>query len=118
MRQEIYEDPFDLADWDLRHSSRCFVHLANSMVWRAVTGQEPPTAPVTAVEYERAGLPWFDYYGETPALEGAEKLADLKSLVEMGKAKGAQPLPENESVAAEKVVKLRAGSTGSRVREW
>jgi hypothetical protein len=30
MRQEIYDDPFDLSDWDLRHGSRCFIHLANA----------------------------------------------------------------------------------------
>jgi hypothetical protein len=84
MKQEIYDDPFDLADWDLRHSSRCFVHLANSMVWRSVTGQEPPTVPITSAEYERAGLPWFDYYSEAAVVEGADKLAGLKSVTEMG----------------------------------
>jgi hypothetical protein len=43
MRQEIYDDPFELEDWDTKHRGRCFVHLANSMVWRAITGDEPPT---------------------------------------------------------------------------
>ena len=27
MRQEIYTDEFDLDDWDLEHSNRCFVHI-------------------------------------------------------------------------------------------
>jgi hypothetical protein len=34
MRQEIFEDPHDFSDWDLSLSSRCFVHLCNSLVWR------------------------------------------------------------------------------------
>ena len=33
MRQEIYDDPFSLDDWDHENASRCFVHLTNSMVW-------------------------------------------------------------------------------------
>ncbi len=43
MRQEIYEDPFDLNDWEIDQKSRCFVHIANSLVWRAITGEAPPT---------------------------------------------------------------------------
>ncbi len=61
MRQEIYEDPFKLSDWDMDQKSRCFVHLANSLVWRAITGNAPPTVPFTAKEYNDHGLPWFDY---------------------------------------------------------
>lgn len=39
MGQEIYDDPHDFSDWDLRHSTRCFVHMANSMTRRAITGE-------------------------------------------------------------------------------
>ena len=42
MRQEIFEDPFDIKDWDLAANSRCFLHIANSIVWRAITGELPP----------------------------------------------------------------------------
>jgi hypothetical protein len=57
MEQEIYADPFDFEDWDRSISSRCFVHIANSLVWRAITGQAPPTEPPTAAAYTAAGLP-------------------------------------------------------------
>ncbi len=67
MRQEIYDDPYDLFDWDTSHTSRCFVHIANSLVWRSVTGDRPPTAPPTAADYSRRGLPWFDYYDDRGA---------------------------------------------------
>src|SRR5580765_1747087 len=62
MRQEIYEDPFSIHDWDTERSSRCFIHLVNSVTWRAITGEAPPTRPPTAKDYTRAGYPWFDYY--------------------------------------------------------
>ncbi len=51
MRQQIYDDPYGLDVWDQRHSSRCFVTIANSAVWTAVTGERPPTEPPTAKIY-------------------------------------------------------------------
>ena len=118
MRQEIYDDPFKLGDWDLDQKSRCFVHLTNSLVWRAITGDTPPTVPFTAKEYTDHGLPWFDYYSDnSTALKGSEKLNDLKSVVEMGKEKGDNPLPENESVTPGKIVELRKGLRKGQVRE-
>ncbi len=117
MEQEIYDDSYEFDDWDLRHSSRCFVHLANSMVWRAVTGDDPPTVPPTSSEYTKAGLPWFEYYSDSQAVEGSEKLATVKSVAQFGKEKGDVPLPENQSVKVEKVIKLRKGLKEGQVRE-
>jgi hypothetical protein len=118
MRQEIYEDPFELNDWEMDHRSRCFVHIANSLVWRAITGEVPPTVPFTAKEYTKYGLPWFDYYADSATtLEGAEKLKGLKSVKKLSKQKGENLLPENESVKPENVVKLRSGLKKNQVRE-
>jgi hypothetical protein len=118
MRQEIYDDPFDLDDWDTQHSSRCFVHIANSLVWRDITGKFPPAPPPTARTYKNAGLPWFDYYNDTgTAVEGSKILKKLKSVVSMGKQKGDNPLPENESVTPENIVNLRSHLTEDQVRE-
>jgi hypothetical protein len=118
MRQEIYEDPFKLSDWDLDQKSRCFVHLANSLVWRAITGDQPPSVPFTAKEYNDHGLPWFDYYSDnSTALKGSGKLEELKSVAEMGKEKGDNPLPENEGVDPDNIVKLRKGLKKGQVRE-
>jgi hypothetical protein len=118
MKQEIYEDPFDFDDWDLTQRGRCFIHIANSLVWREVTGRQPPTTPPTAKEYAKAGLPWFDYYDDSAkALEGAPALSGLKSVAELGEEKGDVPLPENESVTPETVVKLRRNLQKDEVRE-
>lgn len=119
MRQEIYDDPYDINDWDLIHGSRCFVHIANSMVWHQVTGESPPTTPPTAKEYTDAGLPWFEWYDDhNHALAGATVLAGIKSVAELGKQKGDVPLPENQSVTPERVIALRKGLKKGQVREF
>ncbi len=108
MRQQIFDDPYKLSDWDQEHVSRCFVHIANSLVWRQITGEQPPTVPPTASEYTKAGLPWFEYYDEgRSAVPGSTILEKLKSVVQLGKEKGDVPLPENETVQATPVIELR-----------
>ena len=118
MKQEIYKDPFDLDDWEVNQRSRCFVHIANSLVWRKITGDAPPSVPFTAKEYTDHGLPWFDYYSDnsTP-LEGSGILNGLKSVMQLSKDKQDNPLPENESVTPEIVVPLRKGLKKGEVRE-
>jgi hypothetical protein len=87
-------------------------------VWRAITGQEPPTTPPTAKQYTKAGLPWFDYYDDTAkALGGSPALQGLKSVWELGQQKGDVPLPENDSVAGGKVVNLGPKRKKGQVRE-
>jgi hypothetical protein len=118
MKQEIYHDHTAMEDWDLRASSRCFVHIANSLEWRSITGSEPPTVPPTSEEYTRAGLPWFDYYAEgRKAVEGSGILAGIKSVFSFGKEKGDVPLPENTSVEVGHVVGLREKPSPDAVRE-
>jgi hypothetical protein len=99
MRQEIVEDPERFQDWDTRHSSRCFVHIANSLVWRGITGANPPTTPPTAEEYTRSGLPWFEYYSDQPTLDAPEVLEKLKSVSQLGAEKGDVPLRDAASRA-------------------
>jgi hypothetical protein len=119
MRQEIYNDPYDLADWDIAAASRCFVHIVNSCDWCRITERPPPTTPPTARQYAAARLPWFDYSNATgKAVAGSAALAGLKSVAEMGKAKRQAPLPENDSVPIDRVVTLRAGLRPGQVREF
>ena len=117
MHQAIYQDPAPLDHWAQEHSSRCFIHLANSLVWRQITGADPPTVPPTAREYTEAGLPWFDYYADQPAVEGSSILSKLESIAAMSNAKGDTPPPENEPVSPANVVHLRKGLGKHPVRE-
>ena len=118
MKQEIHDDLHGLDAWDQRHGSRCFVTIANSAQWMAMTGERPPTEPPTAKHYTEMGLPWFDYYGgDIEAVAGAAVLKGLASVAEMGEQKGETPLPENEITAVPQVIGLTAKGA-SRVREF
>lgn len=75
-------------------------------MWEAVTGEKPPLPPPIAATYARHGLPWFDYYGEGPALAGGEALKRLRSVIELSRQKGEPALPENDGFSGERVVRL------------
>ena len=118
MQQEIYNDPYAFRDWDVDVSSRCFVHLCNSMVWKSVTGSQPPHPPPTAKQYTKAGLPWFEYYDESAtAVAGSATLAGTKSVRQMSTEKGQVVLPENDPVTPNNVVVYRKGLKLGQVRE-
>jgi hypothetical protein len=103
MKQEIYEDQWEAADWDLGMAQDAKVEICDTLRWFDETGQLPPTEPVTAETYSRFGLPWFDYYREDmDALEETAKLRGLKSMFELGEH---QP-KESVQIAAEQVVAL------------
>jgi len=95
MIQEIYKDPYATEDWDLDHSSRCWIHICNSEKWEQITGEKPPHAPYLMEEYTKAGLPWFEYYCEDPALRGSKVLNDLKTVSEFPSEAKTSPLETN-----------------------
>jgi hypothetical protein len=117
MRQQIFEDPYSPEDWDMQQTSRCFVHLCDALLWREITGENPPQTPVTAREYERAGLPWFDFYRDDLAvLEGSKTLAGIKSVNTISKAKGNKALKGNDSVEVTSVISCSPKK--KTVKEW
>jgi hypothetical protein len=119
MKQEIYEDPYGLEEWARGYTARCFIHIANSLVWSAITGKQPPTTPPTAKQYTNAGLPWFEYYNDAlKHVNATDKLKGLKGVAEMGKEKKMPMLPENEPVSGEKVVVLKGKPNEVRQGTW
>lgn len=119
IRQEIHADPYPFEVWDQDETSRCFVHLANSMTWRQITGENPPHPPITAAEYVEAGIPWFDHYrDDLEPLEGSEQFVKVKSVKELGAEKGEQPLPENTSITPQKIVQYGNARRPREIREF
>lgn len=117
MRQEIYEDPFSIHDWDSDHRSRCFVHLITSTEWQQITREHPPSRPLNAQQYAANGLPWFDYYdADGKALEGASGFAGIRSIAQLSREKRTAT-PDNMSISINNVVNLRAGQQKNQVRE-
>ncbi len=114
MRQEIYRDRRDLADWDQRLRARCFVHIAGSLAWRGITGEMPPRRPLGSKDYSAFGIPWFDYYdAELEALGGAAALAGLKS---MGQVTGL--LRDDEAAWVGSPIRLKDERGAKSVREF
>lgn len=106
MLQDIYEDENALSDWDQRRGERCFIAILNSEDWSAATGEQVPTPPVSAKDYAAAGLPWFNYYSDRPAVAGGISLSGLKGVGAVAKDKG-EHIPElGDAVPIAQVVKL------------
>ncbi len=98
MRQIIYDDEFGIDAWDQENGFRCFIHLANSDQYQEITGYRPPYMPPTAGDYTSAGLPWFDYYGDSKALSGSDTLGKLTSVAAKSIENGNGPLPGNDPI--------------------
>ena len=110
MRQKIYDDPYGVNVWDQDNGVKCFVHLVNSEVYAEVTGSLPPHNPPTAENYNKAGLPWFDYYSDVGSVKGSSILTSLTGLGAMFIKKKGQPLSDNDSVDTRIVKSLRKAS--------
>jgi hypothetical protein len=120
MRQEIYPDPHGADTWDEESSGRLFVHLANSEVYREITGVAPPPTPVSAQMYTQSGLPWFDLYDEGKGdLAPSQELAGVQSVGQIDNEKGLGPNPEDETVDVSAAqVKLLGGPAKVKDGKW
>jgi hypothetical protein len=99
MEQKIYPDSYGIDSWDPQSFGRVYVHIVNSMMYRQITGSEPPPTPVTAQEYARHGFPWFDLYDqEKPTIDESHAFAGVKSLGEMNKEPGFSSQQDDSSV--------------------
>lgn len=88
MRQTIFNDRYGKDAWDLDKRQRCFVMISNAEQWMSITGEEPPLSPLSAADYSKAGLPWFEYYGgDQEAIAGAKALGQIKSIKDLAKEK-------------------------------
>jgi hypothetical protein len=113
MVQQVFKDPYSLADWDQKPKNRCYVHIVNSLTWQMITGSTPPTAPRTAAEYITHGLPWYDYYrDDLKAHTGTDKLKGVKTVSQMSAEKKIPVLPENQSATPNHVIELGNISDG------
>jgi len=81
MKQKIYPDPHSYETWDQGKHGRIFIHIVNSTMWKAITGEECPSSPIDARTYTQNGLPWFDLYDEDKGdVAASGKLAGVKSV--------------------------------------
>jgi len=103
MRQKIYPDDYGIETWDQENYGRVYVHIVNSMMYREITGIEPPPTPVTSKSYTQCGLPWFDLYDEDKDdLKPSKKLGKVKSIKDMDAGKGLSPQQDDTTVEISK----------------
>jgi hypothetical protein len=122
MKQKIYPDPHGIETWDEDNTSRVYVHLVNSDLWREITGENPPSTPVTAKAYAAHGLPWFDLYDEqAPTLNPSTTLGQVKSIKQLDGGASTLPLQDDDPVQVGPVKKLWtkiASGLGVRDGSW
>lgn len=118
MKQQVLKDPYGLAAWSRTARTRVFVHLSNSLAWRHVTGSEPPTVPLSAADYSRQGMPWFEWYTDAPSLQGTAVLKGVKGLAQIAKEGGPVILPENQTVVHGTKVVIKAPKGQVRDGSW
>lgn len=117
MRPHIEQDPYGLDAWDQRHTSMCFVAIANSAQWMVISGERPPTEPPTAKDYTERGLPWFEYYGsDQTSIPGSDKLEDIASVAQHTQEAGEAPQPHTETIDVPHVIPV-GGARRRQVRE-
>jgi hypothetical protein len=124
MKQEVFKDKYGFEVWDRNAAPaserRVFVHMANSSLYRAITGESPPQPPITAEQAARYGYPWFEHYNDDFDLRvmgSSKKLNGIKTVKELAEAQGKQ-MPGNQSVVVPKckVVKMNPGEV--RNGDW
>ena len=99
MKQELYPDPHGVEVWDQDQHGRVFVHVVNSMMYRQITGEEPPPTPITARLYTEYGFPWFELYDENKGdLPPTDKLKAVKTVKQMDHDKGFAPQQDDSPV--------------------
>lgn len=113
--QKISQDPYSLDSWDQSKAVRCFVHLLNSESWHEVTGEKMPRPPITPAEYEKARLPWFEYYSDDESLEGSEALDNVKSIGEFGLFK--QDTAFNQPIKVSETIAVKANNATQKITQ-
>jgi hypothetical protein len=121
MKQKIYPDKYGVDTWDESNYGRVYVHIVNSMMYREITGQEPPNTPVAAKTYTQYGYPWFDLYDEHKgSLNASHTLSQVKSVKEMDAQKGFSSQQDDTSVDVPpaQINKLPLDSNQVRDGKW
>lgn len=117
MHQEIYDDEYGLNVWDMRNGSRCFVTIANSLLWKSITGENPPHEPLDAKQYSDYGIPWYEYYKDAPVLGGAKVLAGVKSIGSFPSEEGVTDHSSLE-IDPDSIVRKSSSKRSAIVREF
>lgn len=119
IQQEVYADDHGIDAWSFEHATRVCIHTCNAMLWRKVTGENPPHPPLTAAEYRRHHIPWFDFYrDDLEALPETENLAGIQSVAQVLAAKGIASWGGEDEIDPSLVVQYGNARRPEEIRAW
>jgi hypothetical protein len=96
IKQQIQKDTYGVESWSPNKKRSLTIHLVNSMAYKAITGIDPPSSPITAATYEHAKIPWFSHYDETvPAVKPPSVFKRILGISAIEKKRGITR-PEDE----------------------
>lgn len=82
MCQQIYLDQYGIDAWE-DVGLRVFVHLANSVQYKAITNKDVPHSAPNTQSYAQYGYPWFDYYMDKQTVSPSNILSKIDSIASM-----------------------------------
>ncbi|MGV9673385.1 hypothetical protein ACWDPV_22810 [Gordonia sp. NPDC003504] len=82
-------------NWCQDVSERASVRIMDSASWQQLTDEPPHHRPLTIEEYAQYGFPWFAWYDDTLARQGASPFETVKTVRQVGTDLGESPLPDN-----------------------
>lgn len=82
-------------NWDTKAQASIFVEIANSAQWQSLTGSHPHSRPLTIEQYLEYGYPWFEWYDDTLARVGSDRLAEVATVRSVSGKRGDSALPDN-----------------------
>jgi len=98
--QKIYPDSYGRNTWKTKGTTSAQIHIVNSTQFTSITGRPPPPSPISAADYTKLGLPWFELYDEEFRDIGAHPA--LKRVKSIGAVDAEKHLPREASVRVRK----------------
>jgi len=91
--QRLYADTYGIDSWQQAPAADLLVYVVNSEAYAELTGRPTPATPVSAADYSKAGLPWFELYDEHRSPLATERwLHRLKTLAEADPTAATEPV--------------------------
>ena len=106
----IIADSYGIDSWDKNRTQALTIHLVNSLSYKNITGKNPPLSPITKVEYENSGIPWFSFYDENvPKVAGASLFKRILGVSEIANRRGeaAGDSKRAMNISPDKIRKIR-----------
>lgn len=91
IKQNIIKDIYGSNTWDTRRSKLSTVRIVNSVAYQKITGEQPPTTPISKEDYQIHGIPWFSRYDEySPKIKVSKFFTRIMGVSAIDKKRGFQ----------------------------